>query len=325
MIDFHRIIKDFPGRINDDDCGLRCSGVHRCCAKKQALPLLPGEGAFLAEHGFDICYNAEVGCDFLLCPGKDACPGKLRPVVCRTFPIHPGAQGLKVDTDCSEHLWLNWDFIEQMEKMWRYLIASDTDVLMWVAKFEELVWSKKREVPLYRLERSFGKDYYDRLGGKFVVGVMEDVIKTGWIREFDRVLDAGGGAGARIPVAGPYGVHLEVLDINPDLARVAGGVAGDVCSMPFNDGEFDVVFCFDVLEHLPDSEKALAEMLRVSKDRVIIYVTTLTDYHDLLLDVTHCVFKPFSEWLRLFDSQAEIVAVDYYYTGALLRKRQVPG
>jgi ubiquinone/menaquinone biosynthesis C-methylase UbiE len=105
------------------------------------------------------------------------------------------------------------------------------------------------------------------------------------------------------------------------LAKVAGGIAASAEEIPLPDDSFDAVYCFDVLEHCEHPDRALREMLRVSKDRVIVYVTSMASEENLLKDPTHIVFLPFSEWLRLFNSVAEIVAVDYAGTGALLRHR----
>lgn len=322
MIDFHRVVREFPGRIGEGDCGERCSGAHQCCLPNQVHPLLPGEGAFMADHGFDIRFSYNTGDDCWECPGKERCAGLLRPVVCRTYPIHPSTKGLMVDTECSEAPWLSWDFINQMERMWRYLFASDDRVFLWVAKYDRLVWSHKPVVPVYELKRNFDADYVKRFRHHFDLSFISAVFDLGWIRPGDKLLDVGGGAGERIPILGPRGVETTVLDINPELAKTAGGVVGSVESIPFPDAEFDVVYCFDVLEHCDDPGLGLREMLRVSKDRVVVYVTTMADMNNLLLDPTHKVFLPFSEWLRLFNSVADIVTVDYAHTGALLRKKE---
>jgi len=54
-------------------------------------------------------------------------------------------------------------------------------------------------------------------------------------------------------------------DLSPD-------VVADVRTLPFADNSYDTVCAFEVLEHLPfeDFEKAVSELVRVSKSRVLI-------------------------------------------------------
>lgn len=46
----------------------------------------------------------------------------------------------------------------------------------------------------------------------------------------------------------------------------------DVYRLPFPDGQFDLVTCLEVLEHLENYEKALQEIKRVAKKYVILSV-----------------------------------------------------
>lgn len=41
--------------------------------------------------------------------------------------------------------------------------------------------------------------------------------------------------------------------------------AADITSLPFPDGEFDLVVCSEVLEHIPDHHRAMSEIVRVLK------------------------------------------------------------
>ena len=50
-------------------------------------------------------------------------------------------------------------------------------------------------------------------------------------------------------------------DLNSPLADVKA----DICNLPFNDNEFDVILCNHVLEHIPDEAKAMQELYRVLK------------------------------------------------------------
>ncbi len=59
------------------------------------------------------------------------------------------------------------------------------------------------------------------------------------------------------------------VDIDPDLNP---DIVADVLSLPFADGEFEIVCAFEVLEHLPFSkfETALQELQRVSSKYVVL-------------------------------------------------------
>ncbi|MGF1557049.1 class I SAM-dependent methyltransferase [Paucihalobacter sp.] len=50
-------------------------------------------------------------------------------------------------------------------------------------------------------------------------------------------------------------------DLNSPLAEVKA----DICNLPFQNNEFDVILCNHVLEHIPDDTKAMCELYRVMK------------------------------------------------------------
>ena len=49
-------------------------------------------------------------------------------------------------------------------------------------------------------------------------------------------------------------------------------VTGDLTRLPYPDGSFDVVFCTEVLEHIPQLENACSEIVRVCRHEAIIGV-----------------------------------------------------
>lgn len=85
----------------------------------------------------------------------------------------------------------------------------------------------------------------------------------------ERVLEIGPGPGLFKAAASAFGVHVETLDLDPDLK--ADHVAS-VFQMPFEDNAFDIVCAFQMLEHLPFEQAlvAFSEMARVSRGAVII-------------------------------------------------------
>lgn len=63
--------------------------------------------------------------------------------------------------------------------------------------------------------------------------------------------------------------NIKTLDIDKEISP---DFIGSVDNIPLNNQSFDLVCCFQVLEHLPFSslEKSLAELSRVSKGNVLI-------------------------------------------------------
>lgn len=58
--------------------------------------------------------------------------------------------------------------------------------------------------------------------------------------------------------------HQKILSskgINKDINHCVS----DALNLPFSDGTFDYVMAMEVLEHIPEPEKAMAEILRVAK------------------------------------------------------------
>lgn len=58
------------------------------------------------------------------------------------------------------------------------------------------------------------------------------------------------------------------LDIEPGKADIQG----DICELPFSQGEFDAIVCFHVLEHVPDDRKALRELRRCLKSGGMLFL-----------------------------------------------------
>ncbi|MBD3583240.1 class I SAM-dependent methyltransferase [Flavobacterium selenitireducens] len=50
-----------------------------------------------------------------------------------------------------------------------------------------------------------------------------------------------------------------------DLYSPLADVKADICNLPFDDNQYDLILCNHVLEHIPDDTKAMQELYRVMK------------------------------------------------------------
>jgi SAM-dependent methyltransferase len=92
-------------------------------------------------------------------------------------------------------------------------------------------------------------------------------------RGYGSVLDAGARDGYYSTLLADYFTSVIALDINvPPRAGDTVWLKGDLTKLPFSDNCFDVVFCTEVLEHIPALEQACAEIARVVKHAVVIGV-----------------------------------------------------
>ena len=90
------------------------------------------------------------------------------------------------------------------------------------------------------------------------------------------------------------GLDIEV----PDHDEKFSFVQGCLSQLPFDDNSFDTVLCTHALEHITDGKKALNELLRVARHRVIIIVPCQREYRytpDL-----HITFFPYIYSLKKF-------------------------
>ena len=97
------------------------------------------------------------------------------------------------------------------------------------------------------------------------------------------VLDAGCGVGYGAEMIARAGASRVVgIDLAPEVIATAservGEVAdfqvGDVQDLPFDEGSFDLVVCFEVLEHLEDPEPAITALKDVLREGGLLIVSS---------------------------------------------------
>ena len=130
---------------------------------------------------------------------------------------------------------------------------------------------------LFRVEQS----HWWYIGRRRIInGFVEDVCRRVTDRR-PRILDVGCGTGANLLMLAKYG-DAEGVDVSEDalafcrergLDHVKKG-AGE--ELPYEDGTFDLVTAFDVVEHMDDDLAGLREMFRVLRPggHVFLFVPT---------------------------------------------------
>ena len=119
--------------------------------------------------------------------------------------------------------------------------------------------------------------WYMRSRHRFVARLAAKTLKT---TGGESVLDAGCGTGGLCGFLEAEGIksitgcdaEAEAITHGKEKGRLKNAVVADVCKLPFGDSEFDLVVCSEVLEHVPDHQSGLREILRVSRGPVLITV-----------------------------------------------------
>ena len=105
----------------------------------------------------------------------------------------------------------------------------------------------------------------------------------------ERVLEVGCGWGELAAWIGrETGARVTAVDLSPrmvELAKEAGVAAqvADVQQLPFEDGSFDVAVAAWMLYHVPDRDRAVAELARVLRPggRLVAATNSTTHLHEL--------------------------------------------
>lgn len=280
--DYRSIAEFFTGRIMMADCGLLCKD--KPCNIK--FPLLPGEESKVA-----------------------------RPLLSRSYPIRPGVDGkLMVDTGCPMHKWLSKRFMAECERAWAYLWGFPV-VRRFIRDYSGPGVSEYIKVS--EITRDFDEEYK---------WAMQSIYRTNapnlnaYIPENGTVLEVGCGDGRRVKALQDAGFNAIGVEINDAWLKDELVLKGDAEQLLFDDDSFDVVISIDLLEHLEHPLKVLAEMFRVSKDKVIAFVTPSED-RTFWEDPTHKVEWDIQRWMRELNEFGEIID-RLKPTGFIMKKRR---
>ncbi len=114
------------------------------------------------------------------------------------------------------------------------------------------------------------------LGTKLRVRLLLEELTKTKLPENARILDAGCGYGFISMILAKKGYHMTALDKDEERIKTAkiiteynnckvNYINGDIYHLLFKNGYFDLIICFEVLEHLANDKKAVSELFRVTK------------------------------------------------------------
>ena len=124
---------------------------------------------------------------------------------------------------------------------------------------------------------------------------------------WENILEVGGGQGGLTALLYPRS-HITNIDLNPEYANARCNqqkqvkfVCGDATNLPFENNSFDAVTMFDVLEHIPDDKKAVAEALRVLKPGGFLLISTPNEnwrfpYYEFMKSICPSEADVMNEW-----------------------------
>jgi len=125
-------------------------------------------------------------------------------------------------------------------------------------------------------------------------------------RTLDAFIDANATPARTLDIGaqiGPYATAFPnriALDL---VARPGIHVVGDARTLPVADESFDVVLCTEVLEHIPEPQRAIDEMARVLRPGGTLLLTTrfLFPIHDAPHDYFRCTKYGLRHLLKAFE------------------------
>lgn len=100
-------------------------------------------------------------------------------------------------------------------------------------------------------------------------------------KQVDSILDVGCGEGFTLNRLKEHGIGTrlegveylrDAIELGKDMYPEIKIIQGNIYELPYKDNSFDLVLCTEVLEHLEEPEKALKELIRISKKYLVISV-----------------------------------------------------
>jgi SAM-dependent methyltransferase len=148
--------------------------------------------------------------------------------------------------------------------------------------------------------------------------------------EVDTALDAGCGSGFSTLYAPE---HLNTVGCDRSLSMLSqtrrrNSLCASVNNLPFADDSFDLAYCWEVLHHIEEPHRALAEMARVSRRFVVVFEPNPVNLAQFLFSL----YDPEHRWVLRYTAgyvRAQVEAaglrVHRHVRGGLIFPNKTPG
>lgn len=177
------------------------------------------------------------------------------------------------------------------------------------------------------------RERFNELSDHFPCVVDSSDIRIGTLLQYfgdihgKRILDAGCGKGRFSDVLLKAGAEVVGLDFSDELLQetrnINGGffTQGSLTRLPFKDNSFDYVFSIEVLEHIPDTELAISELIRVLRNngKILIIDKNKCSLHRKLL-IPRILIKKYKEWSNQWMYPKGFVFVEKWFYSWELKK-----
>lgn len=174
---------------------------------------------------------------------------------------------------------------------------------------------------LSKLNETEINDYYNLLGDTFINRETDlnnqciEQILSDISKDDVKIFDGACGSGYLLKMINAKHTDKQLfgLDIIADR-KTEDGINyfnGSITSLPFDDAYFDVVICTHALEHIKELNKAITELRRVTKNKLIIVLPKQREY--MFTFDLHINFFPYKYSVeRLFSGNIKQFDNDFY-------------
>jgi 2-polyprenyl-3-methyl-5-hydroxy-6-metoxy-1,4-benzoquinol methylase len=160
--------------------------------------------------------------------------------------------------------------------------------MRWRADFAEWregrLWQEKKQQGTLNHLRSFLRFADQHSDNGNAAGAQSSDVLSGRL-----ILDLGCGMGGLTTALALSGASVQPLDFNPHYCRITrlrgtrygldfSPINAEGEHLPFRDGQFDLIVCMDVLEHVEDPEKLLSEISRCLKPGGLCQLTAINRF-----------------------------------------------